>query len=66
MDLADTDEESRLKGFEGFSEAYITKSNGIKEERGDEKWRKWVQNVHKEQGKGRPLRVEVSFQIRQL
>jgi hypothetical protein len=51
MDLSDTDEESRLKGFEGFSEAYITKSNKIKEEKGDEKWRKWVQNVHKEQGK---------------
>ena len=36
MDLSDTDEESRLKGFEGFSEAYITKSNKIKEEQGDE------------------------------
>jgi len=50
MDLTDTDEESRLKGFEGFSDAYITKSNTIKEEQGDAKWRKWVQNVHKEQG----------------
>lgn len=51
MNLEETDEESRLKGFEGFSEAYITKSNEIKEEKGDAQWRKWIQNVHKEQGK---------------
>lgn len=51
MNLEETDEESRLKGFEGFSEAYIKKSDEIKEEKGDAQWRKWIQNVHKEQGK---------------
>ena len=47
--MEDDDEDSRLAGFEKFSEHYIKMSRDYLNSAGEAAWEKWIQNVHEEQ-----------------